>query len=108
MKIAICDDDAYFREQIEGLVQKYISGDLKKTVSVFSHAEELLEDVNKNGGFDIYLLDIVMPAMNGIDLGKELRKNGQDGKIIYLTSSAEFAIDSYEAEASSYILKPID
>ncbi len=49
----------------------------------------------------------MMSEMNGIELGIKLRENGYDGIIIYLTSSAEFAIDSYKVNASNYILKPI-
>ena len=45
--------------------------------------------------------------MNGIELGIKLRQLGYDGKIIYLTSSVEFAIDLFKAKAYNYILKPI-
>lgn len=108
MKIAICDDDEYYREQIGNLLKKYISQNKNREISlsVFSDPEELLEVTKKNGGFDIFILDIVMTDMNGIELGHELRENGYDGKIIYLTSSEEFAVDSYSVGAFNYILKP--
>ena len=88
MRIAICDDEVFYREQISGLTQKYAMQNKSKeiTVTVFTHAEELLDDVNKNGGFDIYILDVIMPGMNGIELGKTLREKGFDEKIIYLTT----------------------
>ena len=49
-----------------------------------------------------------MPGMNGIKLGVTLREHGRDGKIIYLTSSEEYAIASFRARPFDYILKPID
>ena len=49
-----------------------------------------------------------MPLLNGIDTAAELRANGQDVPIIFLTSSREFAVESYEVKAFHYLLKPID
>lgn len=110
MKIAVCDDDTYYRGQLQELTKTYASTNREReiTVSTFTHAEQLLESVYKNGGFDIYILDIVMPGMNGIELGRQLRNDGYDGKIIYLTTSDEFAIDSYSVDTFNYILKPWD
>ena len=76
------------------------------TAAAFTCAEELLDAVNKSGGFDIYILDVIMPGMNGIELGKTLREKGFDEKIIYLTTSDEFAVASYKVNAADYIIKP--
>ena len=110
MNIAICDDDRFCREEALDAANEYISQNENKavTVDIFSHAEDLLEAVNKNGGYDIYILDVLMPDTNGIELGKLLRDGGYDGKIIYLTSSEEFAVHSYKVKAFDYLLKPID
>lgn len=109
MKIAICDDDSLCLESAIKVMEEYIKDrqDIKIKYSVFSHHEDLLDEVEKNGGFDIYILDIVMPGMNGIALGKRLREEGYDGKIIYLTSSEEYAIDAFSVKAFHYIIKPI-
>lgn len=109
MKIAICDDDSLFSTQVLEYANIYATQkpDVHLTFSVFGHAEDLIEATQKIGGFDVYILDIVMPETNGIELGVELRKLGYDGKIIYLTSSKEFAVDSYKVKAFNYILKPV-
>ena len=60
------------------------------------------------GTFDIYLLDVIMPGQNGIELGLSIREFDQGGRIIYLTASSDFAVDSYRAKASDYLLKPLD
>lgn len=108
MKVAICDDEVFYREQILELTQKYATQNKSKeiTVTAFTHAEELLDTVSKRGGFDIYILDVIMPGMNGIELGKALREKGYDERIIYLTTSDEFALASYKVNASDYIIKP--
>ena len=109
MKFAICDDDYFYSTQVLEYANIYATQkpDVHLTFSVFGHAEDLIEATRKIGGLDVYILDIVMPETNGIELGVELRKLGYNGKIIYLTSSKEFAVDSYKVKAFNYILKPV-
>ncbi|MBR5328934.1 MAG: response regulator transcription factor [Firmicutes bacterium] len=109
MRIAVCDDEALFRDEIVALVNEYDKekGGLGLEVSAFCRGEALLETSERKGGFDLYLLDIVMDGMNGIELGVALRRQGIDSKIIYLTSEPGFAIDSFKAKPFDYILKPL-
>ena len=57
--------------------------------------------------FHIILLDILMPLLNGMDTARELRQYDKTVKIIFLTSSPEFALESYDVKAYSYLLKPV-
>ncbi len=110
MKIAICDDNDQCRAEALEAVNEYAANNPLNSVSVsvFSHAEDVMESARKNGGYDVYLLDIVMPHIDGIDLGLMLRRDGYGGKIVYLTSSSEFAIESYKVRAHDYLMKPLD
>lgn len=56
---------------------------------------------------DIYILDMLMPLKNGIDIGKLIRKRDKDKVIIYTTTSDDFAMDAYNVQAVRYLLKPI-
>ena len=58
--------------------------------------------------FDLYILDILMPQLSGIETGRRLRALGNGGEIIYLTQSNDFAADSYDVHAFFYLLKPVD
>lgn len=108
MRIAICDDNAVCREQAERLTREYIRNSILPIhLSVYERATDLLEDVQRTGSFDIYILDIMMPRLNGIELGMKLRDQDSDCKIIYLTSSPDFAIAAYKTRASEYLLKPV-
>lgn len=109
MKIAICDDDELCRAQVLAFAEEYRAARPDRSISftAFSHAEDLMEAAAKNGGFDAYILDIVMPDINGIELGVRLRGAGYDGKIIYLSSSEEYALDSFKAKPFNYIIKPL-
>lgn len=110
MQIAICDDDKQELENILNLLREYDRQreDLVITVSAFSSPGDLLRSVEKHSGFDVYLLDIIMPEMDGIQLGSALRDRGDDGMIAFLTTSPDFAMDAYRVEAFHYLLKPID
>ena len=109
MKIAICDDEAPSRGATFDIASDYAEERKDKEIyfDVFPSPESLLDAVREKGGYDIYILDIVMPGMNGIKLGQTLRNLGEDGKIIYLTSSEEYALDSFRVRAFHYVLKPV-
>lgn len=57
--------------------------------------------------FDVLILDILMPGFNGIETAAEIRRFDNYIKIIFLTSSSEFAVQSYTVNAFYYLLKPI-
>lgn len=110
MKIAICDDDNQELLEISQLVYEYLSCSLaedKIELRRFESSMKLLAQIESGNHFDIFLLDVIMPNVNGIELASEIRKTDQVAKIIFLTSSSEFAVESYSVGAFNYLLKPI-
>lgn len=109
LTLAICDDDTRHRAIVVKLLKDYLVGqpdtDLKITVFPSGGALLLSEDP---AAFDLYLLDVLMPAPNGIETGLALRRQGAKGVIIYLTTSREYAVESYDAQAFSYLIKPVE
>lgn len=75
--------------------------------TLFSNAMDLLWALERGQRYDLVLLDILMPSMTGMDAAREIRHFDQDAKIVFLTSSTEFAVESYTVNAYYYILKPI-
>lgn len=110
MTIAICDDDTLCREQVLAWSREYIRQSPYTDTRLLSYpsGEVLLEDVEGGILFDICILDVVMPGMDGIRLGVRLREMGFEGKILYLTTSRDYAIDSFQAKPFNYILKPVE
>ena len=105
--IALCDDDARQMQLTHKLLNNYLSlRGVTAKIWEFASAQALLNAVYDET-FDLYLLDIVMPEMDGIDLGMELRKTDENGVIIYLTTSPDFALEGYSVKAASYLLKPV-
>lgn len=109
MRIAICDDDKAVLIRQEEMISKYLSchQELNGSITCFSSPFDLNDYIAEKGGFNVYFLDVMMPHMNGIDLGQFLRRSGDRAPIIYLTSSPDFAVDSYEVNAFGYLLKPV-
>lgn len=77
-------------------------------VQCFQSTYDLIEYIHTKGDFSIYLLDIIMPEMNGIDIGEFIRKRDNTSIIIYLTASSDYAISSYKVQAFHYLLKPLN
>jgi two-component system LytT family response regulator len=104
MNILICDNHPGEAGEIEKLLanSRY---DIK--TAVFYSAEDVLRHIRSGAAVDAVFLDIIMPEMNGITLAAQLRREGFAGEIVFLSSSNEFAAESYRVEAFTYILKPL-
>lgn len=108
MKIAICDDEISVLHEIKSLLAEYCTRyDREISCDVFQSPLELLTKMEQSGCYDALFLDILMNEDNGIEVARELRKTDEDVKIIFLTSSPEFAVQSYTVGAFYYELKPV-
>ena len=106
LRLAICDDEARCRERVAALVAEYgRARGCAVSAESFSGAAQLLDS---GGRFDIYLLDILMPGLSGMDLASELRQTDETADIVFLTSSPEFALEGYAVRPLDYLLKPVD
>ncbi len=107
MKIAICEDTRQDLLHIASLVETYRNTRKTELTYVsFQNATELLSTL-EGGNYDVLLLDVLMPGINGIQAAREIREQDEQVKIIFLTSSPEFAVESYSVQAYYYLLKPV-
>lgn len=108
IKIAFCDDDMEVLHRMNELLDRYrVERNEDITYAAFQSPFELLTEIEKGIRPDILFLDVVMPGQNGMDVAKEIRQYDTNMKIIFLTSSPEFAVESYSVGAYFYQLKPI-
>lgn len=107
IRIAVCDDSPKFLQQALNMVERWSQQcGIPTEIYPFDNGDALLSK-NAVTHMDIIFLDIIMPLQNGIDTAKELRQSDNAVKIIFLTSSPEFALESYEVKAQGYLLKPV-
>ena len=104
MRVAVCDDEEIFQEQIRNLIDK-IYNSMDVIVDGFSEGKKLLERFDANP-YDVIFLDIEMPSMDGITLAKKLRQRSENVFIVFLTSHVEYALEGYEVNALRYLTKP--
>lgn len=107
LRIGICDDSEIFIQDIKKTLSSFSPNNEKITLECFDNGDDLIS-AHLSKPFDIILLDVIMPLLGGIDVAKEIREKDKTVKIVFLTSSSEFAVDSYTVKASNYLIKPID
>lgn len=106
MKIAICDDDKQDLLQIASLLESYRHNRKAEFSYVgFQNATELLATMDSRD-YDLLLLDVLMPGINGLEAAREIREHNSRMEIVFLTSSPEYAVESYSVRAHHYLLKP--
>ena len=98
----IVEDELPAREEL-----KYFIDEEKeiKLIAEFDNPLDTLTFLEKNA-VDAIFLDINMPDMNGISLGKIITKMYPDTKIIFITAYKDYAVDAFEIKAYDYLLKP--
>lgn len=108
LRIAICDDIPDQLTAIAAFINEYIAANELDDAEVrtFSHPDALLT-ASESERFQLYILDIVMPMVSGLQLGREIRRMDREAQIIYVTTAPEFALESFSANPINYLLKPL-
>lgn len=108
IKIVFCDDDLSVLNEVNTLLSQYrVEQNQEIACAAFHSPLELLAEIEKGMHMDILFLDVIMPGEDGISVAKEIRQYDNNVKIIFLTSSSEFAVESYTVGAYFYQMKPV-
>lgn len=106
MKIVICDDNLNIISEIKEMLNKYSAiKNVPLEISTFDNGNAVLES---NDNYNIAILDVEMPDMNGIALGEELRKRNKQIVLIYLTAHSQYLDSALNLNAARFFEKPID
>ena len=105
-RIAVVEDDPGYRDKLKGYIADFEQecGEAFQ-LTTFSDGLEIVE--NYTAAYDVILMDIEMKHLDGMAAAKRIRAMDKNVTIIFITNSAQFALQGYEVEALSYILKPI-
>ncbi len=105
MRVAIVEDDNAAAERLESYLNRFSEESGEATsVRRFSDPVGLL---NRYAGFDLVLMDIEMPNMNGMEGARRLREIDHSAKLIFVTNMAQYAAKGYEVEAMDFLVKPV-
>lgn len=108
LRAAFCDDQPEDLKKLSAALREYLEErGIPAEIEEFLHPDELLSACEKNP-FHLYLLDVVMPMVSGIQAGRELRRFDREAQIVFITCEPGFALDSFSANPVNYLLKPLD
>lgn len=113
MRVAICDDELLAARQLERIVKKILERETGGTatasedsrVRIFTSGAALLREIEN---FDIVFLDLRMPQMDGIDVGKEILRRNPGCRIIIASGEWERFKEGYVIRAARFVTKPFD
>lgn len=108
MRIAYVDDEKIIADEILELLQKAFS-DLNLSVSNLSYyynSEDFFKDWHPSK-YDIIFLDIFLKDSHGVEIARQIRETDDEVRIVFCSTSNEFAMESYEVSASFYLTKPV-
>ena len=114
MRIAYCDDEEIQLEYMQRLAERWAEQmGVPLTYCAYKSAEEMLFENAEGYPFDLLILDIDMPGMDGapgmsgMELARKIRAKDAKIPIIFLTNKQEYVFEGYEVQALRYLLKPM-
>lgn len=106
-RIAVVEDEKEFSDQLQEYILQYgKEHEMEFQVSLFFDGTEIVE--NYQPVYDLILLDIEMPKMNGMDAAEKIRETDEDVTLMFITNMAAYAIRGYSVGALDFVMKPIN
>lgn len=106
IKIGICDDEKIILEILQKIIEQCLEKlGFEAELFLFAGGKELLETEVE---LDILFLDVEMPQMDGIEVGKKLRRKKNECKIIVATSRRERFKEAFYIDAFRFVTKPFE
>ena len=106
MNLIICDDNAVEMEKMKEEIEKY-GKESNKNLKVVSYVQsiDLYDDLSRKQMGDLYILDIDMPVMNGLELAQKIHAIDINIPVIFLTAHPEYASLAFKVQAFRYVSK---
>lgn len=106
IRIAICDDEQYFQEEIKKYCEQYFEEKQQNCeIYVYDSAELLIAHETS---VDIIFMDIEMKTMSGLVASKKILESGNKKSfIVYVTSHQECVMDAFDINVLDFITKPV-
>lgn len=105
ISIAICEDNI---KDLAHLLHMLDRTNILCNITKYEDAESMLRDVETYGKkFDLFLLDIYLPGMTGVDAARRIRAQNKNTLLVFLTTSEDFYREAFDLYAFHYLIKPV-
>ena len=104
--LAMVEDENTTVQDLKNYLKRYsMEKKVEFQISTLESSELLLSNMQKQ--FDLILLDIQLPGMDGMKAAQQIRHLGYTTPIIFVTSLAQYAVNGYEVDALDFMVKPV-
>lgn len=109
-RVAVCDDEATSLQLIMTLTEQVLKeAGVSYELRAFDDISKMAESLSRPGRpYNVLVTDVMSAGMNGIEAAERLRAIGEMLDIIFVSASAEYALEGYKVQALRYLKKPID
>lgn len=110
INIAVCDDESEICSQVERLLTEILTEkSIEYNIDVYNKGKELCEEM-KRTEYDLVFLDIELPEMNGVDIGRFIREELKNERvqIAYISAKEGYAMELFEYRPINFLVKPLD
>ena len=109
LKIAVCDDENFFREEIKGVLVQYLtSHGILFEIDTYCSGQQFVELGIGMLKYNIIFLDINMDELDGLETARKIREISKDVFIVFITAFVNYTLEGYKVDAVRYILKNND
>lgn len=107
-RAAVCDDDPQAIEYVSGLAAQWAEArGIEMERQAFSSAEAFLFQYAEDKRFDLLLLDVEMPGVDGVTLARTVRQENEAVQIVFITGYSDYIAEGYDVAALHYLMKPV-
>ena len=108
IRIAVLDDDPMSIERIRQITETCMRQlEMRDEIQDYETGQSVLDDLKKEIYYDVYLLDVQLPDINGLEIAKRIRRRWSDPIVIYITNYVDYAVEAYEVNTFRYIPKQL-
>ena len=106
IRIAVLDDEAVYIDRVRKITESCMKQmAVEYSFHSYEREQDILKDLKNGAYYDLYLLDVQLSDINGLEVARQIRRRYEEPILIYITNYVNYAIEAFEVNAFRYITK---